>query len=200
MSDLLLSGVLAACVTTYTSVYLTGIFRGTVKPILATWLFFAIAVVLSFLTNFARTGTGGLLANALNIFDGLSCLLIFFVIVWRPDIRKRFTTFEKWCIGTVTVIFICWLFSGQNVIANVCTQAIVLIAYLPTMRHVFHSTKNSESLGAWSVDCAASILGLIIPLKTLDLLPILYASRSFLCTGSMVLLILRLKWKEGSVK
>src|SRR3989344_5945356 len=170
------------CVIVYVTLFLLGIRRGKVRPVLATWLFFSLATLLSFLTNFAQNGVSGILANSFNITDTVGVWTIFFVVVFHKDTRKQFTKFEKWCIGAVTVIFIGWLISGQNIAAHLSIQTILIIAYLPTLAHLWRSTKNTETLGGWSFDSLASIFGIIEPLKTMALLPLVYGIRSIIST------------------
>src|SRR3989344_3606844 len=61
--------VMIICVITYVTLFLFGIQQGKVRPVLATWLFFSLATLLSFLTNFAQNGVSGILANSFNITD-----------------------------------------------------------------------------------------------------------------------------------
>lgn len=194
---LLIQVAVVVCIGIYVAVYLVGIKQGTVKPILATWAFFAFATVLSFLTDFAQTGRAGVAANLFNIIDtGASCT-IFVVLLCKKDIRKSFTVFEKICISMVAVVFIGWIFSGQNIAAHLAVQAIMVIAYLPTLVHLWNAQKNTESLTMWSFDSLASVLGLIEPIKAHSLLPIVYGARSTISTFLVILLILRIKYLRG---
>lgn len=63
------------CIIIYVSIYLVGIKNGKVKPVLATWLFFVLATILSFVTGFKQTGVDGLLADAFNIVDTFATLI-----------------------------------------------------------------------------------------------------------------------------
>jgi len=189
---------IAACIVIYASIYLIGMWRGHVRPVMATWLFFTLATVLSFITDYSQTGTAGLAANSFNIFDTVACTTIFIVTLFQPAVRKQFNTLEKWCIGAVVIVFVCWLLSDQNVLAHLSIQIILFIAYIPTMTHLLHAAHNTESLWSWTFDCLASILGFTVALRTVDLLPLVYTGRSILCTGLVVVLILRLKWRNTS--
>jgi len=186
------------CVLAYTIIYLVGIKKGKVKPVLATWVFFAFATLLSLVTNFKESGISGLLANSYNLVDTLSVFIICGVILLNKNSRKVFSTFEKRCLGAVVFVFIAWLISGQNILAHLAVQVILVIAYLPTLVQLWKATENTESVGMWSTNCAASLFGLVEPIKTMSLLPIVYGSRSVISTFIVTVLILRLKYKNKS--
>jgi len=181
------------CVVGYATIYIAGIKRGKVKPILATRIFLLSAIILSALTNYRQSGIHGLLANGLNVIDTLATLSIFLVTVFHKDTRKKFTGFEKICLSTLIFIFLVWIISGQNILAHLSIQAILVVAYLPTVTHLWKSKKNTESLGAWFLDFVASVLGIMEPLKIMDLLPLVYVIRSIISTFVVIVLILRIK-------
>ena len=186
-----------ACIIIYASIYLTGIRQGRVKPILATWMFLSLASALSFVTNFFETGIGGIGINSFNLIDSTATLIIFLVVARNKNVRKRFTRFEKMCLGVVALIFIGWLVSGQNVIAHLCIQAILIIAYLPTLAHLWRARQNTESLSMWFFDFLGSAIGLIEPLRTLSFLPLVYTIRSALSALAVMTLILRLQYRKS---
>lgn len=188
---------MVACIIIYVSIYLTGIKNGKVKPILATWLLFSLATILSFITDFKQTGISGLFANAFNIVDTLATLIIFLVIIFNKNTTKSFNDFEKSCLTAVFVIFLVWLISGQNILAHLAIQVILVIAYLPTLIHLWKAEKNTESLSMWSFDSAASALGTVEPLRAMAFLPLVYGMRAVLSTLAVIILIIRLKYKYG---
>jgi hypothetical protein len=183
------------CIIVYSSIYLKGIKKGTVKPILATWIFLSAATILSFITDFAESGTSGMLANSFNIIDTIATVFIFSFVLSRKDTRKKFSTFEKVCLGAVILIFLMWLISGLNILAHLAIQFILVVAYLPTFVHLWKSTQNTESLGMWSFDCLASALGTIEPVRVMAFLPLVYGIRSILSTIGVIALILRIKYR-----
>jgi len=188
--------IIALCGISYAGIYIVGIKNGTVKPILATRVFLLFALVLSFLTNYSQTGVHGLMANTLNIVNALAVFATFFATLLNKDTRKKFTGFETICLFAVVLIFLMWIISKQNILANILVQIILVVAYLPTIIHLWKSPRNTESLGAWSLDLVASFFGMIEPLRTIDLLPIIYGIRSIVSTIIVIFLILRLKLRE----
>lgn len=184
---------IAVFIAIYLVAYLVGIKRGEVKPIFATWIFFSFATVLSFITDFAQTGVEGLAANAYNITDTIATVIVTIVVICSKDVRKKFTTFESVCLGAVGLVFIGWLVSGQNIVAHLLIQGILVIAYLPTIVHLWNAKKNTESLLMWSCSFVASSIGIIEPIKTAAFLPTVYSIRAIVSTLVLIVLILRLK-------
>jgi hypothetical protein len=188
--------IIVVCVFTQTFIYVKGIRNNTVKPILATRIFLLLAFLLIFLTNYSQTGVHGLQANMLNIVDVLSILATFIAMAKSGNNRRKFTKFEKICLYIVILIFIIWIVGRQNILANILIQIILVIAYLPTLIHLWKSEENTESLSAWSLDFFASVVGIIAPLQTMDLLPLIYGIRSTVSTFAVIFLIWRIKFKN----
>lgn len=186
--------LIALCILIYFLIYLRGIFKGTAKPVLATWLFFSIATSISLLSNFNITGIKGLSSNFFNLIDTFSVITIFLIIVFRKDTRKKFTTFEKYCIIAVTVVLLFWIVEGKDFLTHIVVQVILVIAYLPSLVKLWSSKENTEPLGTWLFDFFGSAIGLITPIKTGDILPIIYGTRSALSTLLMVIFVLRNKY------
>ena len=190
--------LMIVCIVIYLFIYLKEIKKGRVKPVLATWLFFVFATILSLITNYKETGVAGLLSNAFNLVDTLAVFIIFIAIIFHKDTNKQFNKFEESCLLAVFIVFIMWILSGQNVLTHLTIQAIFVIAYLPTLIHLWKAKVNTESLSMWSFDSAASALGVIEPLRTMSLLPLIYGIRAVISTFAVVVLILRLKYKKVS--
>lgn len=187
------------CIVIYVTIYLVGIKKGNVKPILATWLFFSLATVLSFFTDYKETGQSGLLANALNIVDTFATWSIFLVVLFKKDTNRKFNKFEEGCLLAVGIIFIVWILSKQNVLTHSAIQCILVVAYLPTLFHLWKTKENTESLSMWSFDSAASVFGTIEPLRTMTFLPLIYGIRAVISTLAVVVLIIRLKYKQKKI-
>ncbi|HEV7424174.1 MAG TPA: hypothetical protein VGO21_03210 [Candidatus Paceibacterota bacterium] len=188
--------IISICVISYGIITIVGIQRGTVKPVLASRIFFLLALFLSALTDFRQTGVHGLLSNTFNLVDTLSSFAIVLFTLFHKDTRKKFTKFEKICLGAVIFIFLGWIISKENILAHLSVQVILVIAYLPTLIHLWKSSQNTESLGAWSLDLFASLLSIIEPLRTMDLLPLVYGIRSIISTFAVIILILRIKFRK----
>lgn len=188
--------IIVVCVFTQTFIYVRGIRNNTVKPILATRIFLLLAFLLTFLTNYNQTGLHGLPANMLNIVDVLSVFITFLAMAFSKNKNRKWTKFEKLCLYLVILVFIMWIISRQNILANILIQTILVIAYLPTLIHLWKSEENTESLSAWSLDFFASVAGMITPLQTMDLLPLIYGIRSTISTFAVIFLIWRIKFRK----
>ncbi len=195
--EFLLPPAITLCIAIYVAFYLWGIRRGTVKPILATWGLFAIAVILSFITDLSEYGVQGIAANFFNLADSFAVFLILAVILLRKDTRRTFTLFEKWCIGASLLMALVWLVSGQNVLVHLSVQLILVIAYVPTLQHLWSGTQNTESLPMWFFDFLASFLGVIEPLRTGSLLPTVYGIRAVICTFLVMIAIVTVQYKKN---
>ena len=192
---------LTIIIATYLFIYLKGIKSGKFKPTLSTWIFFAFATFLSVITDFRETGIHGLFANSYNILDAFGTFItLAFILFFQKNINKGFNKLETVCLIGVIAIGIFWLFSGLNVFAHLSIQAIMFIAYIPMVSYLWKAKENTESLGNWSLECLASAIGCINPILNKDLLPMVYGLRSLFSTFLTVLLILRLKYKEGKLK
>ena len=192
--------IIVTCVFTQTFIYVKGIKNNTVKPILATRIFLLLAFLLTFLTNYSQTGLRGLGANMFNIVDILSVLATFIAMGFSENKHRKFTKFEQICLYFVILVFLMWIVSGQNILANILIQIILVIAYLPTLIHLWKSQENTESMSAWSLDFLASIFGMIEPLQLMAILPLIYGIRSTISTFIVVALIVRIKWREVKLK
>jgi len=190
---------IVVCIVIYVCLYLRGIQKGRVRPVLATWLFFSVATVLSAVTDFRESGVHNLAVNAFNLADTCASLLICAVIlISKKYERKPFTPLDKACWAAVVLTFLLWLISGQNVVAHLSIQVILVVAYIPTLIHLWNAEKNTESFGMWFFDFAASSFGLIQPIGQMALLPLVYGIRSVLSTIAVMALIVRLKYKKST--
>ena len=192
--------IIFICVLASTLIYIKGIMNNTVKPILATRVFLLLAFLLSAITSFKQTGLHGLMPNMLNLVDFLSVLATFFAMAMSKNENREFTNFEKFCLYFVILIFLIWIITKQNILANILIQIILVIAYLPTLIHLWKAQTNTESLGAWSLDFCASIFGMIAPFQTMELLPLIYGIRSTISTFTVIIFTLCLKHKEEIIK
>ena len=79
------------------------IYRQEIKPALAMWIFFSIAVGGSLVTYLAE-GDYGLLDNVLNSTDLILVATVSLFIFAYGDRSTRFTSFDKGCLGVVLII------------------------------------------------------------------------------------------------
>ena len=82
--------------------------RGEIKPALAMWIFFSIAVGGS-LTTYLFDGDYSLLDNILNSSDLLLCVYVAVIIYVYGDVSTRFNRFDRGCLVAVLIILAFWI-------------------------------------------------------------------------------------------
>jgi hypothetical protein len=165
--------------------------RKRISPALAMWVFFTIATVGSLLT-YLGGGRFSPLDNILNTADILLVAGVSLAILVYGDKSTRFTRFDLGCLGAVLVIVV-WAFTQKHVIAHSAIQAILVIAYFPVVRRMWTTNRNTESFSMWIGLMLAPVFSL---LSSKGLLATVYAVRAIVCTGALLLLMIRLEWKE----
>jgi len=163
-----------------------------ISPALAMWVFFTIATVGSLLTYLGE-GQFGLLDNILNTADILLVAGVAVAILIYGDRSTRFTRFDLGCLGAVLGIIAVWAITQEHVIAHSAIQAILVIAYFPVVRRMWTTNRNTESFSMWIGLMLAPVFSL---LSSKGLLATVYAVRAIACTGALLLLMIRLEWKE----
>jgi len=163
--------------------------KGRISPALAMWVFFTIAVVGSLLTYLAE-GDFGLLDNILNTADLVLVSGVAVAIALWGDRSTRFTRFDLGCLGAVVAILVAWVLSRQHVAAHAAIQTILVIAYFPVVKRLWHSDRNTESFTMWIGLMLAPIFSL---LSSEGLLATVYAVRAIASTGLLMLLMIRVE-------
>jgi hypothetical protein len=168
--------------------------RGDIKPALAMWIFFSIAVGGS-LTTYLFDGDYTLLDNILNSSDLLLCVYVAVIIFIFGDTSTRFTRFDRSCLIAVLVIITFWAFSREHMAANLLIQTILVIAYFPVVKRLWKSNENTESFAAWTGLLLAPIFSL---LSSKGALASVYAVRAIVSTSILLLLMARAEYAARS--
>lgn len=166
--------------------------RGRISPALAMWVFFTVATVGSLLTYLGE----GLYSPLDNILNTADILLVGTVTVWIAlygDRSTRFTRFDLGCLAAVTAIVIAWAVTRQHVVAHSAIQAILVIAYFPVVRRLWRAQRNTESFTMWIGLMVAPVFSL---LSSQGVLATVYAVRAIVCTGLLMLLMIRAARRE----
>lgn len=156
-----------------------------VKPALAMWTFFTLAVGGSLLT-YLYEGQGGLLDNILNSTDLLFVSSVWLATLLYGDRSTRFSRFDTSCLVVVLVIAAFWLVTQNHIIANVSIQAIMVIAYFPVVHRLWTTRCNTESFVVWIGLLVAPIVSLF---SAKGLLAAVYNLRTIVCTASLLTLM-----------
>ncbi|MBC7080624.1 MAG: hypothetical protein H5T42_09240, partial [Methanothrix sp.] len=134
---------------------------------------------------------GGRYSPLDNILNTADILLVGTVAVWIAlygDRSTRFTRFDLGCLVAVTAIVIAWAVTREHVVAHSAIQAILVIAYFPVVRRLWRAERNTESFTMWIGLLVAPAFSL---LSSQGVLATVYAVRAIVCTGLLLLLMLR---------
>ena len=103
------------------------LYKKKIKPALAMWLFFTIAVTMSLVTYMAD-GNHGFLDNILNTTDLIYVSGVALAILIWGDKRSKFTKFDTGCLAAVLLIVLFWIITQDHIITNICIQGIMVIS------------------------------------------------------------------------
>jgi hypothetical protein len=165
--------------------------RGDIKPALAMWIFFSIAVGGS-LTTYLFDGDYTLLDNILNSSDLLLCVYVSAIIFIFGDMSTRFTRFDRGCLIAVLVIMTFWALTRRHTEANILIQMILVIAYFPVVKRLWNSDENTESFAVWFGLLLAPIFSL---LSSKGELAAVYAIRAIVSTSLLLALMARAEFR-----
>jgi len=167
--------------------YTVGIRRGTIKPALAMWVFFSVAVGGS-LSTYLSAGSFTLWDNILNSADLFLCTYVAIIIYLFGDKSTRFTGFDRACLIAVLVILGFWLLTRQHATAHSLIQLILVIAYFPVIKRLWNSQENTESFAVWIGLLLAPVFSLLSSKGTLATV---YALRAIVSTALLMVLMYR---------
>jgi hypothetical protein len=170
--------------------YCVLIYRKEIKPALAMWLFFALAVILSLLT-YLGDGDFSMWDNILNTTDILLTVTVTVFIFIYGDHSSKFNRFDLGCLIAVILIIFFWLFTKNHLIANLLIQSIIVIAYFPVVGRLIVSKENTESFTVWIAMMLAPVFAL---LSSKGFLATVYSVRAIICVGLLLILMLRIEY------
>ena len=169
------------CVLTY---------RQKIKPALAMWIFFTIAVGIS-LTTYLKSANFSLMDNILNTTDMVLAVCVTIAIYLWGDHTSRFSRFDKGCLVAVLAILLFWFVTKNHVVTHTMTQAILIIAYFPVVSRLWKTRQNGESFVVWIGMLLAPALSLLSSKGTLATI---YAVRAIVCILVLLMLMLRVEF------
>ena len=170
--------------------YIRLLIKQKIKPALAMWIFFTIAVSMSLITYLSESNYS-FLDNIVNSVDLIYVSSVAIAILIFGDKSSKFTRFDKGCLFAVIIIVIFWFFTRNHFVTNILIQSIMVIAYFPVIKRFIDSKDNTESILVWTGMLLAPAFSL---LSSQGLLATIYAVRAIFCTGLLVLLMLRIEY------
>ena len=161
-----------------------------IKPALAMWVFFTIAIGIS-LGTYLKSENFSLLDNILNTTDLALSAVVSGAICLFGDETTRFSRFDKGCLVAVGIIVLFWFVTKNHLITHLLTQGILVIAYFPVIRRLRSTGKNGESFLIWTGMLLAATLSLLSSKGTLATI---YAVRAIVGISVLLLLMLRVEY------
>jgi hypothetical protein len=169
--------------------YIWLLIKKEIKPALAMWLFFSIAIIMSFLT-YMSDGGYGFLDNIMNAADLIYVLTICLAIIIFGDKSSKFTRFDSGCLVAVLIIVVFWIFTQNHRVTNILMQVILVIAYFPVVKRLLDSKENTEPFSVWIGMLLAPSIALISSRGTLATI---YSVRAIICVSLLLLLMVRIE-------
>jgi len=166
------------------------IYKNKIKPALAMWSFFTLAVAMSLITYMAE-GNFSLLDNILNTTDLILVSTVSVMIYIYGDKSSRFTSFDKGCLVAVALITLFWFITKTHYLSHIMIQGVLVIAYFPVIRRLWQSKENTEPFSVWILLMIAPIFAL---LSSKGILASVYSYRAIVSTGLLLILMLRIEY------
>ena len=168
------------------------IWKRRIKPALAMWVFFSIAVGGSLVT-YLSSGDYSLLDNILNTSDFVLVVIVSVFVFIFGDRSTRFNRFDIGCLVAVLGIMAFWLISQHHVVSHVSIQVILVIAYFPVINRIWKSNENTESFAAW---IGLFLTPCISLLSSKGILATIYSLRAIISTSILLALMVRAELKQ----
>ena len=165
-------------------------YKQKIKPALAMWFFFTIAVAMS-LTTYMAESNFSLLDNILNTTDLLLVSTLTVFIYFYGDKSSKFTKFDKACLIAVLLITLFWFVTKTHFLSHNMIQSVLVIAYFPVIRRLWQSKDNTEPFSVWFLLMIAPLFAL---LSSKGILATVYSVRAIVSTGILLLLMFRIEY------
>ena len=176
--------------------YISQLLKKQIKPALAMWVMFSIAVAMSLIT-YLKEGNYGFTDNILNSVDVIYVITVSVAIAIWGDHTSKITRFDLGCLIVVGLIVIFWLFTQNHLVTNFMIQTILVIAYFPVVKRLFETRKNTEPFLIWFGMMIAPVFSL---LSSKGLLATVYSVRAIICVGTLLLIMLWIEFADRNQK
>lgn len=173
--------------------YIWQLVKKEIRPALAMWIMFSIAVGMSLITYLSEENYG-FFDNILNTVDVFYVVAISIAIAIFGENSSKITRFDKGCLLVVLLIVVFWIFTQNHLVTNILIQCILVIAYFPVIKRLLETRENSEPFLIWIGMLIAPVFSL---LSSKGLLATVYSVRAIICVGLLLLLML---WIEVTGK
>lgn len=194
MSILPVAGVTAGVVTSIAYVpYIRDIFKGTTKPVRATWFIWMVLSSIAFSAQIASGARWSLLLTLAQMFG--------VTVVFLLSLKKGYGGLGRKEYGSLLVAACglgLWAITDQPLLALL---SVVVVDAAGSWLTVFKSYEDpgSETLSTWWLDCISSVFA-IIAIGSLNYTLILYPAYLLVANGAVVVAIYLGRGKLKSVK
>jgi hypothetical protein len=172
------------------------IWKDRIKPAMAMWVFFSIAVGGS-LATYLFSGDYSFLDNIQNTTDLVFVLTVTVFVFVFGDRSTRFNTFDVGCLMAVLGIVVLWLIFQNHFVSNISIQVILVIAYFPVISRIWKSNKNTESFVVWIGLFLAPCISL---LSSKGVLATIYSFRAIISISVLLALMVRAELTQRNDK
>jgi hypothetical protein len=169
--------------------YIWLLVKKEIKPALAMWIFFTVAIIMSIIT-YLSDGDYLLFDNIMNTADLVYVVTICIAIFIFGDSSSKFTRFDKGCLVAVSIIVLFWIFTQNHRVTNMLMQAILVIAYFPVVKRLIDTKENTEPFSVWIGMLLAPLVALM---SSKGILATIYSVRAIICVSLLLLLMLRIE-------
>ena len=176
--------------------YISQLLKKQIKPALAMWVMFSVAVAMSLIT-YLKEGNYGFTDNILNSVDVIYVITVSVAIAIWGDHTSKITRFDLGCLIVVGLIVVFWLFTQNHLVTNFMIQTILVIAYFPVVKRLFETRKNTEPFLIWFGMMIAPVFSL---LSSKGLLATVYSVRAIICVGTLLLIMLWIEFADRNQK
>lgn len=172
------------------------IWKQRIKPAMAMWVFFSIAVGGSLVT-YLSAADYSFLDNIQNTTDLIFVVTVTVFVFIFGDRSTRFNRFDLGCLIAVLVIVVLWIIFQNHVVSNVSIQVILVIAYFPVINRIWKSNKNTESFIVWIGLFLSPCISL---LSSKGVLATIYSLRAIVSISVLLTLMVRAELKQRNDK
>lgn len=175
--EILSVALVCAATGTFAVSYIVRIRRHQVSPTPSTWIILLVGIGLSFV-SYVLAENWNIRAGVLNTIDVVVASAICCAVLFCGKREIRFRPFEKWYLIVAGGIVVYGLLSGGAWKSNIYTQALLSVAYFPTMQNIIRQRRNTESVFCWGCGLVASTTALYPAASAGNTLTMLYAFRA----------------------
>ena len=169
--------------------YIYKIFTGKVRPALSTWIILFTGTSLSLIT-YLLASDWNFTGNFVNVMDPLIDMAIILTIVFWSKTKIKFDSFEKWYLATGGLITLFWILSNNPFVSNLLIQALIFVAYFPTIQKLIIEKTKTESYFLWSIMIFTGVVAIFPVVVSGNLLSIIYTGRTILMPSIIIFLML----------